>query len=91
MQEIHALVFASESIKGIDLANVWGLQNSNKPHSRVSVDYTSMRKMSSEILRPLLMLLRQQLSTCRSISISDNPLAFSDVGELGLCTSEILR
>lgn len=83
VQEIHALVFASESIKGIDLTNVWGLRNPNKPHSRASIDYTGVPKMSSEILRPLLMLVRQGLCSCRSISLSGNPLARSDVDELG--------
>ncbi|KJZ78965.1 hypothetical protein HIM_01738 [Hirsutella minnesotensis 3608] len=81
-QEIHAITFASESIRYIDLENVLGLQGSTRRQSRLKCDFGSLRAMSSELLRPILMLWRQQLSVCHSVSLSGNPLDPADVDEL---------
>ncbi|PON27938.1 hypothetical protein TGAM01_v203075 [Trichoderma gamsii] len=82
-QEIHALLFSSESIRHIDFTNTAGLKRPLRPQTgRGSVDQTTMRKMSSEIIRPLSMLLKTQLSHCHSISMSGNPIGSSDVAEL---------
>ncbi|POR37921.1 Uncharacterized protein TPAR_01874 [Tolypocladium paradoxum] len=81
-QEVHALMFASESIRSIDMANVLGLQSSNQRQSRLQCDYGNLRKMSSEMLRPILMLWREQMCVCHSISMSGNPVAPQDVDEL---------
>ncbi|GFP53990.1 hypothetical protein TASIC1_0003036800 [Trichoderma asperellum] len=51
-------------------------------YSQGSINHTTMRKMSSEIIRPLSMLLKTQLSHCHSISMSGNPIGSSDVAEL---------
>lgn len=84
-QEIHALLFSSESIRHIDFTNTAGLKRPLRPQTgRGSVDQTTMRKMSSEIIRPLSMLLKTQLSHCHSISMSGNPIGSSDVAELGM-------
>lgn len=84
-QEIHALLFSSESIRHIDFTNSAGLQRSMRPQTgKGSIDNTTMRKMSSEIIRPLSMLLKTQLSHCHSISMSGNPIDSSDVAELGM-------
>ncbi|KAK6448245.1 hypothetical protein FP744_10004495 [Trichoderma asperellum] len=82
-QEIHALLFSSESIRHIDFTNTVGLQRTKRPQTgRGSINHTTMRKMSSEIIRPLSMLLKTQLSHCHSISMSGNPIGSSDVAEL---------
>lgn len=82
-QEIHALLFSSESIRHIDFTNTAGFKRPTRPQTgRGSVDHTTMRKMSSEIIRPLTMLLKTQLSHCHSISMSGNPIGSSDVAEL---------
>ncbi|KAL7798396.1 hypothetical protein V8C37DRAFT_201248 [Trichoderma ceciliae] len=82
-QEIHALIFSSESIRNIDLTNTVGLQRPKRPQTgRGSINHSAMRKMSSEIIRPLSMLLKTQLCHCHSISMSGNPIAPGDVAEL---------
>lgn len=50
------------------------------------MDYTGLRKMSSELLRPMLMLMRRQLFHCHSLTMSGTPLAHQDVEELGKYT-----
>ncbi|RDA86709.1 hypothetical protein CP532_4222, partial [Ophiocordyceps camponoti-leonardi (nom. inval.)] len=77
-REMHALTFASESIRSIDLTDVlgdWG-------QSRSSCDFGKLRSVTSELVRPMLILWRQQLCVCHSISFSGNPLASQDVDEL---------
>ncbi|KAL7937679.1 hypothetical protein V8C35DRAFT_185909 [Trichoderma chlorosporum] len=82
-QEMHALIFSSESIRYIDLTNTVGLSRPKRPQtSRGSINQSAMRKMSSEIIRPLSMLLKTQLSHCHGISMSGNPIGPSDVAEL---------
>jgi len=81
-QEFHALLFASESIRCIDLANCLGIRDKRSSQARVSVDYASCRRTSSEIVRPILALARAELCTCHSITMSGNPLLSSDVDEL---------
>ncbi|KND95287.1 hypothetical protein TOPH_00485 [Tolypocladium ophioglossoides CBS 100239] len=81
-QEVHALMFASESIRSIDMTNVLGLQSPNQRQSRLQCDYSSLRKMSSEMLRPMLALWRERMCVCHSISMSGNPVAPQDVDEL---------
>ncbi|KAL7946194.1 hypothetical protein V8C42DRAFT_352529 [Trichoderma barbatum] len=82
-QEMHALIFSSESIRYIDLTNTVGLQRPRRPQTgRGSINQSAMRKMSSEIIRPLSMLLKTQLSHCHGISMSGNPIASNDVAEL---------
>lgn len=84
-QEIHALLFSSESIRYIDLTNVVGLQRPKRPHTgRGSINHSTMRKMSSEIIRPLTMLLKTGLCHCHGISMSGNPIGSGDVAELGM-------
>lgn len=68
------------------MTNVLGLQSSSQRQSRLQCDYGSLRKMSSEMLRPMLMLWREQMCVCHSISMSGNPVAPHDVDELGTWT-----
>ncbi|PHH77678.1 hypothetical protein CDD80_330 [Ophiocordyceps camponoti-rufipedis] len=77
-REMHALTFASESIRSIDLTEVLGDWGQNRPQR----DLGSLRSITSELVRPLLMLWKQQLCVCHSISLSGNPLAPQDVDEL---------
>lgn len=82
-QEMHALMFASESIRSIDLRNVFGSQSSGSRLSRSLPDHqAACARMASELMRPILMLFREQLSVCRSLSLSDNAVALCDVDEL---------
>ncbi|UKZ80717.1 hypothetical protein TrVFT333_008480 [Trichoderma virens FT-333] len=82
-QEMHALIFSSESIRYIDLTNTVGLQRPKRPQTgRGSINQSAMRKMSAEIIRPLSMLLKTQLSHCHGISMSGNPIGSGDVAEL---------
>lgn len=77
-------MFASESIRNIDLTNVFNMSKSSKVQQGcVQPNYSGIRKMSSEILRPILVLLEQQLSHCHSISMSGNYISAGDVDELG--------
>lgn len=81
-QELHALTFASESIRSIEMTNVLGLHHANRRRSRSQCDYDGLRKTSSEMLRPMLVLWKQQLCACHSVSLSGNPIAPHDVDEL---------
>lgn len=82
-QEIHALLFASEATRSLDLTNVSGQQTKSRRMSRLQSDLAHAHKMSSEVMRPMLMLLRRQLSVCHSISMSGNSIAPGDLDELG--------
>ncbi|PFH61342.1 hypothetical protein XA68_17591 [Ophiocordyceps unilateralis] len=77
-REMHALTFASESIRSIDMTEVLGDWGQN----RSQCDFGSLRSTTSELLRPMLMLWKQQLCVCHSISLSGNPLGSQDVDEL---------
>ncbi|PHH91376.1 hypothetical protein CDD83_684 [Cordyceps sp. RAO-2017] len=81
-QEMHALTFASESIRSVDMTNVLGLQSKDRRQGRLNCDLGRLHAMSSEMFRPMLMLWRHQLCVCHSISLSGNPLAPQDVDEL---------
>jgi hypothetical protein len=83
-QELHALAFASESIRRIDLTNVLGVHNPRNSQTRASTDFAMHCRNSSEMLRPLLILSRAHLLTCHSLVMSQNPLAPSDIDDL--CT-----
>ncbi|KAF4965436.1 hypothetical protein FZEAL_10758 [Fusarium zealandicum] len=77
-QEMHALAFSSESIRSMDLRNILG--------SRSTVGRTKdpegARRVSSEVLGPILMLLKRQACLCHSINMAGNLLAPVDVEEL---------
>lgn len=91
-QEMHAIAFASESIRSIDLGNCLGLSARRPTHSRRSLDSSTYRRTSSEILSPILMLARAGLCTCRNLVMSGNPLLLSDVDELAsILTLEHVR
>ncbi|KHN95101.1 leucine rich repeat protein [Metarhizium album ARSEF 1941] len=81
-QEIHALLFASESIRSLDMSDILGIGNKKNRLSRYQYDLTSLSKATSEILRPFLELWRRQLCICHSISLSGNPIAPEDLDEL---------
>ncbi|CAM1505561.1 Fc.00g111980.m01.CDS01 [Cosmosporella sp. VM-42] len=81
-QEFHALVFASESIRNIDLTNVLGAQNLTKRQSQAKVDLEQCRQYFSEVLRPILILIKNQLCLCHGITVTGNPLSLGDVEDL---------
>ncbi|KAM0204621.1 hypothetical protein ACHAPI_000388 [Fusarium lateritium] len=77
-QEMHALAFSSESIRSMDLRNILG------PRSTIgrSKDPEGFRRVSSEVLRPILLLLKRQACLCHSITMSGNLISPNDVEEL---------
>ncbi|KAF5005852.1 hypothetical protein FDECE_7737 [Fusarium decemcellulare] len=77
-QEMHALAFSSESIRSMDLRNILGSRSSVGR----SKDPEGARRVSSEVLRPILMLLKRRSCLCHSITMSGNLLAPADVEEL---------
>lgn len=81
-QEVHALLFASESIRSLDMSNVLGLGTKSNRLSRYEHDLTNLSKTTSEILQPILELLRRHLCVCNSISLSGNPMSSNDLDEL---------
>ena len=83
-QEIHALLFASGATRSIDVSDILGLGSRNMRLSRLQCDMGSLRERSSEIVRPILTVLKRHLSVCHSVSLSGNPLADADVDELGM-------
>lgn len=83
-QEVHALLFASESIRSLDMSNVLGLGTKSNRLSRYEHDLANLSKTTSEILQPILELLRRQLCVCNSISLSGNPMSSDDLDELGM-------
>ncbi|PHH76024.1 hypothetical protein CDD82_4165 [Ophiocordyceps australis] len=81
-QEVHALTFASESIRSIDMSNILGLQSLKPRQSRLQCDYDDLRARSSEVIRPILMLWKQQSCVCHSLVLSGNPIASQEVEDL---------
>ncbi|KAG6259721.1 hypothetical protein E4U24_000036 [Claviceps purpurea] len=81
-QEVHALLFASESIRSLDMSNISGLGAKTNRLRRSQHDMTSLSQISSEILRPFLELLRRQMCVCHSLSLSGNPIACQDLDDL---------
>ncbi|KAG6004316.1 hypothetical protein E4U21_001175 [Claviceps maximensis] len=81
-QEVHALLFASESIRSLDMSNVLGLGTKSNKLSRFQHDLASLSKTTSEILQPFLELLRRQLCVCNSLSLSGNPISCHDLDDL---------
>lgn len=81
-QEIHALMFASESIRSIDLTNALGPRTTKPAHSRADDDARHLQ-LSSELIRPLMMLMKAQICLCQSILFRGNLLAPNDVDDLG--------
>lgn len=80
--EIHALVFSSESIRSIDLRNVLGSRTSTSLPARAKVDPEYARKLTTEVFRPILWLLRYEACRCHSISLSGNLLYPGDVEDM---------
>ncbi|KAG5937719.1 hypothetical protein E4U53_008148 [Claviceps sorghi] len=82
-QEVHALLFASESIRSLDMSNILGLgTKSNNRISRFQHDLASLSKTTSEILQPFLELVRRQLCVCNSLFLSGNPISCPDLDDL---------
>ncbi|KAG6040421.1 hypothetical protein E4U41_000621 [Claviceps citrina] len=81
-QEVHALLFASECIRSLDMSNVLGLGTKSNRLSRFQHDLATLSKTTSEILQPFLELFRRQLCVCNSLSLSGNPIAFHDLDDL---------
>lgn len=82
-QEMHNVLFASESVRSIDLTNVINVRDASLRHARTHSSEGLAVQASGEILRPILMLMRRQGAFCSSISISDNPLRPAEVDDLG--------
>ena len=82
-QEFHALMFASESIRSLDLTNIFGFQSGMSRQSRSRIDPEQSRRVCSEVLRPILLLMKHQLCFCNGLILNDNILASSDIEELG--------
>lgn len=82
-QEIHSLLFASDSLRSLNLSNTLGLYH-HKTRQRRKVPRSSeeLEKMTSQMLRPIMELMKRQLSHCHSIALSSNPIAAEDVDEL---------
>ncbi|KAK7425383.1 hypothetical protein QQZ08_008169 [Neonectria magnoliae] len=80
--EIHALIFSSESIRSIDLRNVLGSRSTISQPGRPKVDPDYARKLTSEVFRPILWLLRYDACRCHSIALSGNVFSQSDVEDL---------
>lgn len=80
-QEIHSLLFASDSLRSINLCNVLGLYDP-KTRQRRMLNIAGLEKTTSELLRPIMELLKRQLSHCHSIALSGNPISAEDADEL---------
>lgn len=65
------------------MTNVLGLKDARVHGSKVSMDRDMYRRSSSEILRPILLLAKQELLQCHSIAMSGNPLARGDIDDFG--------
>lgn len=83
-QEMHNLVFASESVRDFDFTNVLGTQDHLGRNASLQNQVTRALQVSSEVFRPILMLLRHQGSIFNSICISHNPLSPAEVDDLGM-------
>jgi hypothetical protein len=82
-QEMHNVLFASDSVRSIDLTNVIDHKDLVLRHARLQVSEDRAFKAGTEILRPLLMLLRRQGSLCSSICVSSNALCPAEIDDLG--------
>lgn len=76
-------MFASESIRSIDLSNILGFQTVITRQNRLKFDPEQARRLCSEVLRPILLLLKNQQCLCNGIILDGNPLASADVEDLG--------
>lgn len=85
-QEMHNILFASDSVRSIDLINVIDYKDLALRHARLSISESRAAQAGAEILRPILMLLRRQGSLCSSIHISNNALRPTEVDDLGTFT-----
>lgn len=81
-QEIHSLLFASDSIRSINLSNVLGLYHYQTRQRLMITGVDKLEKHTSELLRPIMELLKRQLSHCHSIILSGNPICTDDAEEL---------
>ncbi|OAA74630.1 leucine rich repeat protein [Akanthomyces lecanii RCEF 1005] len=81
-QEIHSLLFASDSIRSINLSNVVGLYEPKTHIRRMITDTTTFETKTFELLRPIMELLRRQLSHCHSIVLSRNPISKAGADDL---------
>ncbi|KAJ3481675.1 hypothetical protein NLG97_g7762 [Lecanicillium saksenae] len=81
-QEIHSLLFASDSLRSINLSNVLGLYDPQTRQRRMVTNISAYEKTTSELLRPIMELLKRQLSHCHSIVLSRNPISSADADEL---------
>lgn len=80
-QEIHSLMFASDSTRSIDLSNTLALYDPVTQQRRMLSDVAGLEKKSAEMFRPIMELLRRQLSHCHSLYLTGNPLSEDDVDE----------
>src|SRR5688572_17053655 len=83
---MHNVLFASDSVRSIDLTNVIDHKDLALRHARLQISESRAAQAGTEILRPILMLLRRQGSLCSSICISNNPLRPAEVDDLGKLT-----
>lgn len=81
-QELHALLFASDSLRSINLSNVVGLYEPKTHKRRMTTEIGPFEEKTSELLRPITELLRRQLSHCHSIVLSCNPISKAGADEL---------
>lgn len=82
-QEIHSLLFASDSTRSINFNNVLGQRSGSPNQTFWNVDSTSQQKMSAELIRPLIKLGKKELAHFHSIELAGNILAPGDVDDLG--------
>jgi hypothetical protein len=80
-RELHALTFASDSIRSLDLTRAFGAR-SQKPAQSSANEHAKHLRLSSELMSPLLMLMRAQKCHCQSILFRGNLLAPSEVDDL---------
>ncbi|KAM3454875.1 hypothetical protein MY5147_006824 [Beauveria neobassiana] len=81
-QEIHSLIFASDSIRYINLSNVFGLYDPKTGQRRMIADTAPFEAKTSQLVRPITELLQRQLSHCHSIVLSRNPISAKDADDL---------
>ncbi|EGX94373.1 leucine rich repeat protein [Cordyceps militaris CM01] len=81
-QEIHSLLFASDSFRSINLCNVLGLFDPKKGRRRRPANVKKVEAMTAGLVRPITELLKRQLSHCHSIVLSHNLISTEDAEEL---------
>lgn len=74
-QEMHSLLFASDSIRSINLNRVGSINGINGP---------STSGLSGELIRPTIALLRRDLVHCHSLYLAGNKFAQTDVDDLAV-------